>query len=257
MMRLPCLLRMIAAGLALAMSAAPSMAGPDPWAAFLARYVDASDPSKVNRVRYAAVTPPDRAALEAHLRAQQMAKPSSLPPKARLAFWINLYNARTVAVVLDAYPVKSILDIDLSEPGVKGPWKAVLLTVEGRGLSLDAIENDILRPGFKDPRIHFALNCASLGCPGLQPVPFTAANADSLMDAAARAFVNSPRGAAFEDGVLQLSSLFEWYRDDFGKDEKAVLQYLARFARPDLAERLRKHRGRIEYRYDWSLNAAP
>jgi hypothetical protein len=229
---------------------------PDPWAAFLARYVDTASADGVNRVRYAAVTPADRRALKNHLAAQQKVRASALPPKVRMAYWINLYNARTVAAVLDAYPVKSILDINLSGPRIKGPWKAKLLTVEGRELSLDEIENAVLRPGFKDARIHFALNCASLGCPELLPVPFTAANVDQLLEGAARAFVNSPHGAAFEGGVLKLSSIFEWYRMDFGKTEKEALAYLSRYARPDLAERLRKHEGKVEYRYDWTLNAA-
>jgi hypothetical protein len=230
---------------------------PDPWAAFLARYVDTAAADGVNRVRYAAVTPADRKDLDAYIEARQKVKASALPPKERMAFWINLYNAQTVAVVLAAYPVRSILDIDISGPGTEGPWKAKLLTVEGRKLSLDEIENVILRPGFKDPRIHFVLNCASLGCPELPPVPFTAADADRSMDAAARAFVNSPHGAAFEGGALKLSSIFDWYRADFGKDEREVLQYLARYAAPALAVRLKHHAGKPSYRYDWALNAAP
>lgn len=249
-------LPLLALGLAFAQPAA-AKERPDPWAAFLARYVDTTAADGVNRVRYAAVTPADRKTLEAYLEARQKVKASTLPTRERMAFWINLYNAQTVAVVLEAFPVKSILDIDLSGPGTDGPWKAKLLTVEGRRLSLDDIENAILRPGFKDPRIHFVLNCASLGCPELPPVPFAAADADRLMDAAARAFVNSPHGVAFEGGALRLSSIFEWYRADFGKDEGEVLQYLARYAAPDLAARLGKHAGKPSYRYDWALNAAP
>jgi Protein of unknown function, DUF547 len=230
------------------------------WQAFLTRYLDTASSGGVNRLRYRAVTPADRKALEEHLRAEQAVKVSALPRPARLAFWINLYNAQTAAVVLEAYatkPVESIRDIDLSGPLKDGPWSAKLMRVEGRKLSLDDIENAILRPGFRDPRIHFALNCASLGCPELGPRAYTAGNADSLMDRAAREFVNSPYGAAFEGKALRLSSLFDWYKGDFGKTEKEVLDFLAGFAEPDLAARLKAHAGKIIYRYDWSLNIAP
>lgn len=239
----------------------------DAWQVFLARYLDTAAADGVNRLRYASVTPAHRKALEDHLASQQALKVSALPPKARMAYWINLYNAQTVAVILRAYPVKSILDIDLSGSGQsgsgksgggeKGPWKADLLKVEGRDLSLDAIENAILRPAFKDPRIHFALNCASLGCPELGPAAYTASNVDSLMERAAHAFVGSPHGAVLQGTTLRLSSLFDWYKDDFGRDRKERLEFLARYSPPAQAKAIREHAGKIEYFYDWSLNQAP
>lgn len=242
--------------------AAASPTSGDPWQAFLHRYLDTTAADGVNRLRYASVTPADRKGLEDHLLAQQAVRVSALAPKARLAYWVNLYNAQTAALVLRAYPVKSIMDISLSEAGrpgggKQGPWDAKLMKVEDKVLSLNDIENGILRPQFKDPRIHFALNCASLGCPELSPSAYTAANADMLMDKAARAFVGSPHGAAFRGSVLVLSSIFDWYKADFGKDDREKLGFLARYSSPEQAARLRGFTGKIEYRYDWSINASP
>jgi hypothetical protein len=234
-----------------AQAAEPSHA---PWQALLTRYLDTSSLDGVNRYRYSAVTQAGKAALEAYLKDMQRVKASALKDKAQRAYWINLYNAQTVAAVLKAYPVKSIRDIKLPGSASQGPWDAKLLKVEGRGLSLNDIENGILRAQWKDNRIHFALNCASIGCPNLSPRAFTAANLEAQLDKGARDYLRSPRGAAFTDTALRLSSIFDWYKGDFGKSEKEILETLARFSAPDMAKRLKAYSGRIEYRYDWNLN---
>ena len=112
------------------------------------------------------------------------------------AYWINLYNALTVKLVLEHYPIGSIRDIDIS-PGLfaDGPWKRKLVEVENEVLSLNDIEHRILRPIWRDPLIHYAVNCASVGCPNLLTMAFTAANTDDLLNAAALDYINSPRGA--------------------------------------------------------------
>ncbi len=171
---------------------------------------------------------------------------------------MNLYNALTVRVVLDHYPVRSIRDIDIS-PGLfaDGPWGAKLVTVEGQALSLDDIEHRILRPIWNDPRTHYALSCAAIGCPDLVPEAFTPENRDRLLTRGARAYVNNPRGVSIDaEGRIAASSLYDWYRTDFGADTRAVLEYLARLAEPPLAERLRKATDIDRYDYDWSLNDA-
>ena len=99
--------------------------------------------------------------------------------KEQLAYWINLYNSLTIKVVLEHYPVKSIKEIKLSGIFKPGPWKKELVIIEGKKLSLDNIEHDILRPIWKDNRVHYAVNCASIGCPNLQNSAFTAKNSDS------------------------------------------------------------------------------
>ncbi len=211
----------------------------------------------VNRFAYAAVTADERAALDGYLERLSATPVSTLSRAEQLAFWINLYNALTVRVVLDHYPVASIRDIDIS-PGLfsDGPWGRKLIAVEGEPLSLDDVEHRILRPIWRDPRIHYAVNCASIGCPDLRRDAFTAATADASLDAAARAYVNHPRGARVEDGRLIVSSIYEWFQEDFGGDDAGVIAHLRRHAAPALAAALERVERIDDDEYDWSLNDA-
>jgi hypothetical protein len=160
-------------------------------------------------------------------------------------------------LVLERYPVKSIRDISLGGGlFTVGPWGAKLVAVKGERLSLDDIEHRILRPLWRDPRIHYVVNCASVGCPDVPPAPLTGANAEATLDAAARAYINHPRGANVRDGRLTVSSIFRWYREDFGDSEAGVLAHLRRYAAPGLAAQLKDVRGIDRYEYDWSLNDA-
>ncbi len=221
------------------------------WAAFLARHVSPGADG-INRVSYAKA---DRGGLDAYVRSLEAVAVSALARPEQLAFWINLYNALTVGVVLDHFPVEGVRDIDIS-PGLfsDGPWGAKLATVEGEAVSLDDIEHRILRPIWKDPRIHYAVNCASLGCPNLRPEPFSGENIDAMLESAARAYVNHPRGARFdEDGGLVVSSIYHWFAEDFG-GEKGVIAHLKRFAAPGLLERLSGAHEIADHEYDWSLN---
>lgn len=176
----------------------------------------------------------------------------------QMAYWINLYNALTVKVVLDHYPVDSIRDIDIS-PGLfsSGPWGKKLITVEGRTLSLDDIEHRILRPIWRDARIHYVVNCASIGCPALAETAFDAENLETQLDQAAKGFINHPRAVRRnQDGEWVLSSLYDWYRDDFGKSDPDFINHLNRFAAPELAGML-GNAGELDiadYAYDWALN---
>lgn len=223
------------------------------WQTLLDRYLDAHHPSAVWRFRYGDVSREDRTRLRAYLRYLQNLDPREYSRSAQMAYWINLYNAQTVAVIVDHPEVKSIREIK-SGLFTIGPWKRKLLEVGGQELSLDDVEHRILRPIFRDPRIHFAVNCASIGCPNLSPKAYTARNLEQLLEAGARAYISHPRGAHFEDDVLVLSSIFDWFRDDFGNSVEEMLTYLAAYAEPDLAARLPDHRGEIRYRYSWALN---
>lgn len=228
-----------------------------PWDLILKKYVVANHPSGINRFRYAAVSPADRQALSAYLDALQQARVSGLNRAEQNAYWINLYNALTVKVILDHYPVKSIMDIDIS-PGFfnNGPWDAKLLTIEGEKVSLNDIEHRILRPIFKDNRLHYALNCASLGCPDLKPQAFTAVNLEELLTTAAKAYVNSPRGARLVDGRLHVSSIYVWFQVDFGGSEAGVVEHLRQYAVGTLAQALRTYDKGLRDSYDWRLNDA-
>ncbi|MDF1586725.1 DUF547 domain-containing protein [Marinimicrococcus flavescens] len=228
-----------------------------PWGRLLARHVKPL-PDGSTAFAYGAVSAADRKALEAYLADMQKVAVSLLARPAQLAYWINLYNALTVETILEHYPVASIRDIDIS-PGLfsDGPWGARLAAVEGESLSLDDIEHRILRPIWGDPRIHYAVNCASRGCPDLQPEPFLAERVDHQLSAAAIDYVNHPRGVALEGGEIVVSSIYRWFVEDFGGDERGVLRHLAAFAAPPLAMELAGRDAIDGYAYDWSLNDVP
>lgn len=225
------------------------------WNRFLQTYVE-SDPAGVNRVGYARVSSTDRNALEAYLALLSEVPVQNLTRSEQLAFWVNLYNARTVALILDHYPVESIRDISFGLLSF-GPWSKPLLAVQGRELSLHDIEHGIIRPLWPDPRIHYVLNCAAVGCPNLRKAAYTGFGIDAAMEQAARAYVNDPRGVRVdEDGGLTVSKIYGWFKEDFGNSEDAVLAHLQRYAEPGLAARLANRNEIDDYVYDWSLNDA-
>lgn len=226
-----------------------------PWDRFLKSYVT-TDSQGVNRVRYGEVTDTDKQSLNDYLAAQSRVPVTGMARDARLAFWINLYNALTVNLVIDHFPVDSIRDIKSGFFSI-GPWNMTVIEVEGRELTLNDIEHGILRPLWGDPRIHYVLNCAAAGCPNLRREAFTAANVDQLLEAGARAFINDSRGVAFDGrGRLTVSKIYNWYREDFGDSEEAVLDHIRLYAEPALRQRLDAARRIDKYRYDWSLNGA-
>src|SRR5581483_7239573 len=227
------------------------------WDAFLKKFVAAPHPSGIHRVRYQAVGPADFKALQDYLGALQAVAISRYSRSEQKAFWINLYNALTVDLVLSRFPVASIRDINIS-PGiaVRGPWGAKLFTVENEKLSLDDIEHRILRPIWKDSRIHYALSWATLGGPNLQPLAFSAENSEGLLEKAAREFINHPRGVSIQKVRLQVSSLYVWFQEDFGASADGLMDHWQEFADPPLAEALGKYSGGLAHDYDWRLNAA-
>jgi Protein of unknown function, DUF547 len=227
------------------------------WDKFLKRHLVAPHPSGINRVRYASVGPEDRKALKDYLKNLQSLPVSSYNRAEQRAYWINLYNAFTIDLVLSRFPVESIRDINIS-PGLftRGPWGAKLLIIEGEKLSLDDIEHRILRPIWKDNRVHYAVNCASLGCPNLQPAAYTSENTEALLENGAREYVNHPRGVNFKNGKLQVSSIYVWFQEDFGGSAEGLMEHWARYANPMLAASLQNYSGGLEHDYDWRLNAA-
>lgn len=227
------------------------------WDQLLKKYIVAPHPSGINRVRYAAVAPEDGRALKNYLKNLQSLAISAYNRAEQKAYWINLYNALTVDIILSRYPVGSIRDINIS-PGLtaRGPWAAKLLTVDGEKLSLDDIEHRILRPIWKDNRIHYGVNWASLGSPNLQPEAYTGDKVDALLEKAAREFINHPRGAEIKNGRLKVSSLYVWFFDDFGGSAERLMEHWQSYAEGALADALAKYTGGLEHDYDWRLNAA-
>ena len=166
----------------------------------------------------------------------------------RIAFWINAYNVFTLKAIADRYPIRSIRRI----PGV---WTELRFRVASRELTLDDIEHRILRPEFKDARVHFAINCASVSCPPLREEPYAGARLDAQLDEAARRYLASPFGLGVSGRTLRVSSIFKWYGEDFGP--AGVLATIATYG-PPAAQHLARSPGvRVRFLpYDWALNDA-
>ncbi len=224
------------------------------WQNFLNAHVVTSKDG-VNRIAYSKVPSDARQKLADYIKHLAQLAPRTFNRNEQRAYWINLYNALTVTVILDHNRVESILDIKIS-PGffASGPWGKKLLSVEGQDVSLDDIEHRILRPVWQDNRIHYAVNCAAVGCPNLNRKAYTAGNTDRLLSAAARTYINHPRGAWVEDGMLYVSSIFDWYKIDFGGNDEGIIAHLKKYANPGLQKALVGITEIGDHTYDWSLN---
>ncbi|WP_070970313.1 DUF547 domain-containing protein [Vibrio sonorensis] len=197
--------------------------------------------------QYAKVSDQDKSLLKAYITQLEDVDPLILNRAEQYAYWVNLYNAVTVDLILDAYPIKSITK--LGGLFTFGPWGEDVVVVNGKDLTLNDIEHRILRPIWNDPRTHYAVNCASLGCPNLQRDAFTAQNTEMLLEDAAKQFINSDKGVLVHDSKVLLSSIYDWFSDDFGSTEQQLFEHLSRY-RPEL----KNYSGKVTYDYDWNLN---
>ncbi len=170
----------------------------------------------------------------------------------QFAFYINAYNAWTIKLILTGYPgIKSIKDLGSI---FKSPWKKQIARINGDIITLDHIEHAILRPKFKDPRVHFAVNCASKGCPPLRPEPYRSNILEQQLDEMTQAFINDSRRNRLEGRTLYVSSIFKWFSEDFNND---VVGFFLKYAQEDLKKQLADSKSKIKVRYldyDWSLN---
>lgn len=224
------------------------------WNAFLERYV-LTNPDGVNRVRYGDVTPDDRRLLDDYISLLESTEPTALSSDEQLSYWINLYNAVTIAVVLDHFPLTSIRKIKSGPFDFDGPWDDKRVTVDGESLSLNDIEHGIIRAIFAEPRIHYAVNCASIGCPNLRREAFDGPSIDSALDAQARDYINHPRGVSTDEkGRVTASKIYAWFSEDFGENEAAILDHIRQYAAPELAGKLNGASDIRRYEYDWALN---
>ena len=225
-----------------------------PWQRLLDAHLQEHE-SGINRFDYGGLkaNAEHRGKLSSYLLGLTGLDPRRYSRNEQKAYWINLYNALTVDVIVGRYPVDSIRDIK-SGLFTPGPWKLELIAIGGRKLTLDDIEHGILRPIWRDPRIHYAVNCASMGCPNLAPEAYRSDNLERLLEKGARDYVNHPRGMSVQDGDLVLSSLYEWFKVDFGDTDAGVFAHLRRYCTPDNAEML-EGRDDFDDRYDWALNA--
>ncbi len=224
-----------------------------PWQRFLDGYLVASLDG-IHRVRYLAVTAEDRAALSAYVKALAALDPRGLTRAAQQAYWINLYNVLTVQVVLEYPRKRSILRMGRKLLSI-GPWDDEVAQIQGQHLTLNDIEHRILRPLYGDERVHFAVNCASVGCPNLAAQAYTAANLESMLEQQMHDYLAHARGLRLAARKLIASSIFDWYRVDFGNKEPAVRAWLAK-QQGSLAEALLDPDVELDYDYDWALNQA-
>lgn len=194
----------------------------------------------------------DEALLDRYLVQLEKIDPDSLERSDSLAYYINLYNAWTVKLILSKYPdLTSIKDLGTL---IKSPWKKKLIPLNGTKVSLDHIEHDIIRPRFKDPRIHFAVNCAALSCPPLWRVPFEGHTLDAQLDQATIQFINDPKSNYLKGDTLFVSRIFKWFKKDFKND---VAGFIRRYAQGDLKAALDAFKGTPSVKYldyDWNLN---
>jgi hypothetical protein len=168
----------------------------------------------------------------------------------KMAFWINAYNAFTIKLIVDHYPVKSIKDIKRGIPFVNTVWDIKFIKIGGETYDLNQIEHGILRPDFKDARVHAAINCASYSCPPLRNEAFVPERLEAQLDDAMRTFVNDPLRNRIKAKRAEISEIFKWFRADFVRDAGSVRKYVNQYAKEKLDAN-----GRIVYPdYQWHLN---
>ena len=195
----------------------------------------------------------DSAALGRYLRklSEGAPDPDAWSESEQLAYWINAYNAFTIKLILDNYPVESIKDLNpaIAIPMVTTVWQKKFFSIGGKKMSLDEIEHDILRKEFDEPRIHFAINCASVSCPPLRNEAYTAGRLDAQLEDQARQFINDPARNELHPDEPRLSRIFSWFSGDFEKNGTLV-EFINRYAETQIAED-----ANIRYMpYDWGLN---
>lgn len=225
------------------------------WDAVLAKYVKAPDASGLARFDYAGLkaSAKNSAILEAYVDALEGTDPDSLNENEAIAFWANLYNAVTIQIVTEAYPVSTIKKVK-GGAFKTGPWKKDIITVNGRKMSLDDVEHKTLRKKYPSPLIHYMVNCASVGCPNLKDGIWAADTMEAEREAAARDYINSPRGAKITDKGLVVSSIYDWFEEDFGGNKAGVMAHLSEYAEGDLKAAIEGGVKISGYDYDWSLN---
>ncbi len=197
----------------------------------------------------------DSAKLDAYLASFADLDFDALSRDEAFVAWANLYNALTIQHMIGRYPVASIRSGYFLPPF--GPWKSVSINAGGRDVTLDEIEHGILRADWSEPRVHYMVNCASIGCPNLKSTAWEVATLEDDLDAAAEAYINHPRGVTIRNnGTLQVSTIYKWFRVDFGDSNDGVIEHLLEYASDDLAEAIESNPRITKHAYDWDLNDA-
>lgn len=226
------------------------------WQSVLNQHLKRSNTSGVNLVDYANLKK-NSIALNTYLTQLQQLDPRQFSRAEQKAFWINLYNASTVKLIVENYPISSILKIK-SALFSFGPWNKKWITVAEQPLSLNDIEHGILRPIWQDNRIHYAVNCASFSCPNLSPKAFTKATTEDMLNSLAQEYINHPRGLKIQGSTIVFSSIYDWYKVDFGNSNNGLIEHWQQFAKPELLKQLKEivtlDSFKLDHQYDWRLN---
>jgi hypothetical protein len=226
----------------------------DDWQKFLNEHVITNEEG-INLVDYPNLSEDDHDLLKRYIDKMTAIDITSYNRDEQLAFWLNLYNALTVQIVANYYPITSIEEINIS-PGLFsiGPWGKKLITINNTMLSLDDIQNRIIRPIWNDPRTLYATNNASIGAANLSKKAYRGATIETALNEAAFAYINSLRGVQVIEGMLIVSKVYDWFQEDFGGAQQDVITHLKQFAKEPLQSQLRHVNDIENYMYNWHLN---
>lgn len=225
------------------------------WDELLTRYVVTNHESGINRFRYGDLTASDRRKLDRYINQLTSLDPRQFSTNEQLAYWLNLYNALTVRQITEHYPVEDLRELRFGRFSRQDFWSIEVTRIARQSISLNDIEHRILRPIWQDHRVRFGIACGALSCPDLQPRAFTGESVRTELYAAAREYINHARGVLLENGQLTVSSLFDWYREDFAPDDKTLVKLFAHYKDDRAALYLLGFNGDIEYNYNWGLNS--
>ena len=224
------------------------------WQGLLDTYLIDTHQSGINRFDYNRVTTGDKLKLQRYLEYLQNFEPRQFNSNEQKAFWINLFNSMTIFIILNEDDDKLISIREIRSGFLTaGPWKLNSLKVVQQDLSLDDIENGILRPILKDSRINYVIQHASLGDANLQKKAFTGENIEGLLEQAAKDFINSSRAVSIVGGKLVLSGIYSQYAGDFAENFGGLIGHLKKYINPDMAAQLDRF-SEAEYKYNWDLN---
>jgi hypothetical protein len=224
------------------------------WQQFLDKYLRTNQEG-INLIDYKHIKLADKQLLKQYIDRLSKTDISEFNRNEQLAYWLNLYNALTVNIIIDYYPIQTIQDIQIS-PGIFsiGPWGAKVVTINHIDLSLDDIHNRIIRPIWNDNRTHYTINNSAIGAPNLNKMAFSGHNIQEILNQSSANYINSHRGIMITKGKLYVSKMYRWFLEDFGDKEIGIINHLKQYAKPELKQKLDHIHHITGYHYNWHLN---
>lgn len=223
------------------------------WTTLLRRYYDPA-----SGMNYAALKARDLGTLQNLRNALAKVDVKSLSRDQQLAYWINVYNVNSTAIVAEKYPVESIRDLS-TDPIIRLNVFDKKVVPFGNGkISLNDVENTYIREGFKDPRIHFAINCAAKSCPPIRKEAYVGARVQAQLDDQTRTFLNGPKGMRISGDTVHVTKIMDWFEKDFRNWAGGVPNFLRKYASPENRKKLDAAGDDLDIDYDdydWSVNS--